>query len=91
MTTDKDRDRDRDIAIGKLLEAVSNLEKQVSQQQVKADTTTEIIFTKLSTLQTSLDRFQGAKGLAILLLTILGSLGLALLEAIKLWLGHHKH
>lgn len=83
-------ERERDIEFGRLVEAVQNLEKRMSQQRVEDQETTRALFTKIEALQEGMNRFHGAKGMAIVLITSLAAIGAAVAEWVRIGLESHK-
>lgn len=85
-----------DVEYGRLMEAVANLEKQTAERHQENKDAQKILFDKIDGLQeqvtemqASINRFHGAKGMAALMIAVLGTLAGLILE----WMhvpGHHK-
>jgi tetrahydromethanopterin S-methyltransferase subunit F len=82
-------ERERDIEFGRLVEAVQNLEKRMSQQRVEDQETTRALFTKIEALQEGMNRFHGAKGMAVMMISTLIAIGAAIAEWIRIGIRGH--
>ena len=83
-------DRERDVEFGKLVEAVQNLERRITQQRREDQQITRDLFAKIETLQEGMNRFHGAKGMAILVITTLIGVGAMVAEWVRLGLRGHS-
>ena len=83
-------ERERDIEFGRLVEAVQNLEKRMTAQRIEDQETTKALFGKIEVLQEGMNRFHGAKGMAVIVISTLIAIGAAAADWIRLGLrGHH--
>ena len=83
-------DRERDVEFGKLVEAVQNLERRITQQRSEDQQITRDLFAKIETLQEGMNRFHGAKGMAVLVITTLIGVGAMVAEWVRLGLRGHS-
>ncbi len=82
-------ERDRDIEFGRLVEAMQNLERRMTQQRAEDRETTQELFKKIETLQEGMNRFHGAKGMAVIMITALIAVGGAIAEWVRIGLRGH--
>ena len=83
-------ERERDVEFGRLVEAVQNLERRITQQRAEDQEITRSLFQKIETLQEGMNRFHGAKGMAVLVISTLICVGAMVAEWVRLGLrGHH--
>ena len=82
-------DRERDVEFGKLVEAVQNLERRITQQRSEDQQITRDLFAKIETLQEGMNRFHGAKGMAVMMISTLIAIGAAIAEWIRIGIRGH--
>ena len=82
-------ERERDIEFGRMVEAVQNLERRMSQQRAEDQETTRALFKKIADLQEGMNRFHGAKGMAVMMISTLIAIGAAIAEWIRIGIRGH--
>ena len=82
-------ERERDIEFGRMVEAVQNLERRMSQQRAEDQETTRALFKKIEDLQEGMNRFHGAKGMAVMMISTLIAIGAAIAEWIRIGIRGH--
>jgi hypothetical protein len=90
MATDRERERDRDVEFGKLTEAIANFTARLAEYRAQDQVTQALLFTKIEALQAEMNRYRGARGMALLMLTTLVGLATAVVEWV-LHFGRHHH
>ena len=82
-------ERERDVEFGRLVEAVQNLERRITQQRSEDQQITRDLFAKIETLQEGMNRFHGAKGMAVMMISTLIAIGAAIAEWIRIGIRGH--